>query len=122
MKATRSLLGLCLGIATLLLGPVALPAQHISIGFGSPRVAVRASLDLGPRVHHGRWVLQRERVWVPGCRRLIHVPARWGYRYDSCGRRVRVLISPARERIVEEPGHWEWRTRRVWVPAHRRYR
>ncbi len=101
--------------------PAALTAQTFSIGFSSGHAAVRANFDLASRAS-GRWVVQRERVWIPECRHIVQVPARWGYRQDSCGRRVRVLIAPAYQRIVVEPGRWEWQTRRVWVPATRGHR
>ena len=60
-----------------------------------------------------RYVTQR--VWVPGCRRRVYVPARYGYRVDWCGRRVRYCITQAHYDFVQEPGRWENQRRRVWV-------
>ncbi len=56
-----------------------------------------------------------ERVWVPGLQRRVYVPARYGYRQDACGLRVRYCIVPAHYEIVQDPGRWEYRRRRVWV-------
>ncbi len=56
-----------------------------------------------------------ERVWVPGPRRRVFVPARYGYRLDWCGRRVRYCIAPAHYEIVQDPGCWQIQRRRVWV-------
>ncbi|MEO0480350.1 MAG: hypothetical protein AAF196_12790 [Planctomycetota bacterium] len=76
---------------------------------------------VSPRTGHsdGYWRTVRERVWVPGTRRVVHVPARYDWRYDSCGRRVRVCVQPAGTRVIQNPGCYQYQTRRVWVPARR---
>lgn len=51
--------------------------------------------DRRDRCDDGYWRDVRVRMWVPAC---------WSTSYD-CGRRVRVFI----------PGHYEFRTDRVWV-------
>ncbi len=56
-----------------------------------------------------------ERVWVPGPQRRVYVPARYGYRRDACGLRVRYCIVPAHYQIIQEPGTWEYRRQRLWV-------
>jgi hypothetical protein len=84
----------------------------LRIGIGGLRV------ELGSCVPHGHYEVRRERVWVPGCERVVQVPARFAWRRDACGRRTRVCIEPARTRIVREPGRYEWRERRIFV-AHR---
>ena len=50
-----------------------------------------------------------------GRARQILVPARYGYRYDRHGCRVRYCIVPAHYEVIREPGRWEMRRRRVWV-------
>ncbi|MBK8974550.1 MAG: hypothetical protein IPM29_01355 [Planctomycetes bacterium] len=69
----------------------------------------------------GYWREVRERVWVPGVERVVYVPARYEYRRDACGRLVRILVEPERHQIVCEPGYFEWRVRREWVPIHRHH-
>jgi len=56
-----------------------------------------------------------ERVWVPGPQRRVYVPARYGYRYDACGRRVRYCIVQAHYQVVQDRGCWKYRRRQVWV-------
>ena len=56
-----------------------------------------------------------ERVWVPGLQRRVYVPARYGYRQDVCGLRVRYCIVPAHYEIVQDRGRWEYRRRRLWL-------
>ncbi len=73
-----------------------------------------------PVLHRGSsgyWRHVRERVWVPGSCRWVTYPARYEWRYDSCGRRYRVLCEPERRVLVEDPGYWDWQVRRVWVPG-----
>jgi hypothetical protein len=125
-------LGLLCG-ASLLAAPA--KAQRLEIGIDRHGVRVGGEVQLGgPRGpvlriggredcapeychEHVRYELRRVRVWVPGCERVEHVPARWGWRRDACGRMERVLISPAYDRVVQEPGRWEWREERVAVPC-----
>lgn len=76
----------------------------------SGRAASRAS---------GYWKTVRDRVWIPPQQRVIHHPAEYGFRYDSCGRRVRVCIRPARREVLCDPGRYEYRNRRVWVETPR---
>ena len=120
-----------------LVAPLAVPAQQISIGFGRRGVEVHADFGRAPHGHGirhrhgprpvlrtplpghglvgGHWELRRERVWIEGCERIVHVPAEYAWRRDSCGHVTRVCVRPAYDRIVCEPGRWEWRERRVWV-------
>ncbi|MDA0375284.1 MAG: hypothetical protein O2865_15985 [Planctomycetota bacterium] len=84
----------------------------LRIGLGGIQV------ELGSCAPRGHYESRMERVWVPGCERVVQVPARFAWRRDSCGRRTRVCVEPARTRIVREPGRYEWRERRVFV-AHR---
>ncbi|MBI5851850.1 MAG: hypothetical protein HZB39_12620 [Planctomycetes bacterium] len=107
-------------------------AQQIQVGFDRRGVHIGASVQFGPRCipqprwdtpcEHACWEVRRVQVWVDGCERIEHVPARWGWRRDSCGRMVRMQISPAYDRVVREPGRWGWREERVAVPCSRRDR
>ncbi|MGA1606333.1 MAG: hypothetical protein ACO4CT_05070 [Planctomycetota bacterium] len=90
-------------------------AQHLHI---TPSLRVDLGglrVELGSCAPRGHFQTVRERVWVPGCERVVHVPARFAWRRDACGRRTRVCVEPARTRIVREPGRFEWRERRVFV-------
>ena len=69
----------------------------------------------GRQMRAGHFHVVSERVWVPGPRRRVYMPARYGYRYDACGRRVRYCIVQAHYSIVQDPGCWEIQRRRVWV-------
>jgi hypothetical protein len=58
------------------------------------------------------------RVWVPGYFRKVWRPAEFGFRYNSCNERVRVVIRPAGYTRVHVPGHFETRLEKTWVPGH----
>ena len=64
----------------------------------------------------GHYEYVTERVWVEGARRKIWVPAEYGYVHEPCGRRRRIVVRAGYYRIVQDPGYYETRTRRVWVP------
>ncbi len=92
-----------------------LPAQRLHI---TPSVRIGLGgiqVELGSCAPRSRYQTVRERVWVPGCERVVHVPARFAWRRDACGRMTRVCIEPAHTRIVREPGRYAWRERRVPV-------
>jgi hypothetical protein len=125
MKIQRLLL-----TGAILLG-MAVPAAaqigfQLSFGGRHHKNSFQISIGTHPRaprhvhVRRGfRYVTRR--VWVPGCERRILVPARYGYRYDVCGRRVRYCIVPAHYEIVREPGRWEYRRERVRVGRRGRH-
>lgn len=64
---------------------------------------------------HGRWETVCEQVWVDGYWHEEHVPARYGWVTDHCGRRNWVMLEPARCQRTWVPGRYETRHRRVWV-------
>lgn len=107
-------------VSVLALGPAiaVVPAQHVSVGIGSDGFRLRiGSGHTRPIVPvTGHWEVQRERVWVEGRERVVHVPASYAWRRDACGRLVRVCVREAYDHVVCEPGRWEWQERRVWVP------
>lgn len=94
-------------------------AQRVSFDFARGGVRLHIGGGHDARVGHeprgGHWELRRERVYVEGCEHIEHVPAVYEWRRDACGRMVRVCVQPAYDRVVREPGHYEWRETRVWV-------
>lgn len=63
----------------------------------------------------GHFETRCQRVWVAGCSRQVWMPARYEWRYDSCGSMYRVCISVGRWSTVTDPGRYELRESRVWV-------
>lgn len=56
-----------------------------------------------------------EQVWVEGFYREDYVPPVYGWVVDHCGRQVWAMVQPGHTCRVFVPGHFETRTRRVWV-------
>jgi hypothetical protein len=128
MHATKIVVAL-LGLAA------AAPAQlHIEGRFGNhvtvhadvgghrghhraPRRAYPRPIAHAPHATRGHWETISERVWIPPSCQDVCVPATYGWTYDSCGHRVWGVVRPAHTRHVEVPGHFENRTRRVFVPG-----
>ena len=96
----------------------------LRLGYGDGRIEVRIGLGRAPRYEPRRtWVpghyeVRCERVWVPGCTRQEWVPARYEWRIDTCGRRFQVLVEPGHWITVTDPGRYEAREVRVWVPGY----
>lgn len=67
------------------------------------------------RHQHGYWKTVHDRVWIPGGYREEYCPPRYGWVYDGCGRRVWGIVDAGGVRRVPLPGHYETRTRRIWV-------
>lgn len=65
--------------------------------------------------HRGRWETVCDQVYIEGYWREEHVPARYGWICDPCGRRHWGVIEPAHCQKVWVPGRYETRSRRVWV-------
>ena len=59
-----------------------------------------------------------ERVWVPGLSQRVWVDPIFELRYDSCGNALRVLASPGHWKTIQQPGHFEDRSVRLWTPGH----
>jgi len=70
----------------------------------------------------GHYETIRERVWVPGATRGEWRTARQEWRVDRCGRLRLVLVEPGRWITLTEPGRFETRERREWIPGHWRVR
>lgn len=64
---------------------------------------------------HGHWVTRCEQVLVPGYWTTEHVPAVFGWVFDSCGHRHWGIVTPACSRRVWVPARYETQSRRVWV-------
>jgi hypothetical protein len=134
----RSLALLALPAVLAFLAPDA-GAQRISIGIGKHghKGGISAGITFGAPhceppvfcapVHcaprpvwiPGHYENVERRVYVPGCARQVYVPAVYGDRTwrDYCGRLhvERVQTCPATWRTVQDPGHWQCVTERVWV-------
>lgn len=115
-----------------LVGAISAPAAagdiSIDFGFRSNRgVAIAFGYRDGHRrpapVVHRRWVpghyeTVSKQVWVPGTCEQVWQPAQYEWRYDHCGRRIRVLVRPAGYVTVERPGYWQTVQQTVWVAGH----
>lgn len=92
-----------------------------------PRLSARYGTSVyGPALRAFRpaavWVPAHQtevtrRVWVPGRTRREWVPPLYQTRFDSCGRPYTVCVRAGHWRTVCEPGHYENRVERVWVPG-----
>ncbi|MHC4819871.1 MAG: hypothetical protein ACYTF8_17640 [Planctomycetota bacterium] len=112
------------------------------IGFGIQHKGVRVNIGVGKhapapapaprqkvrhrhrhRHHHRVWVpgqyeIVRTRVWVPAYTHKVRRPAQYGYRRDRCGYRVRYVVRHAHWETVHVPGHWDYRSQKVWRPGY----
>ena len=93
---------------------------HAELSYGhdyrAPRPLVRA--HVGRSYHAGHWQEVRRQVWVPGYAERVWQEALYDYRTDACGRVIRVLVQPGGWQVIQHPGHYEWRTERVWVTSN----
>ncbi len=94
-----------------------------SRGYGVDMTRGRSSRSRG-HVHGsccnytpGHYEDRCEQVWVPGCTEKIWVPAQIEVTYDHCGHRVERVVRPGYWDYIQQPGRYEMRQRRVWVPA-----
>lgn len=93
--------------------------RHVPAPRPRPVVTVgdcRTPIHCEPIVR-GHWETVCEQVWVPPSCREEYVPARYGWVRDPCGNRHWGVVEPAHTRTIHVPGHFENRTRRVWVPG-----
>jgi hypothetical protein len=56
-----------------------------------------------------------ERVWIPGREERVWIAPVYQWRYDSCGRAIRVCVQQGYWNTVCTPGRYESRPRQVWV-------
>jgi len=113
-------------------------AGDIDLGFGFGFHNRHVNVALGFRTHHrhhryrrayrctrywvpGHYEVVERRVYVPGYQRRIYEPARYGFRIDACGFRVRYRIRAGGYRIIRTPGHYEIRRERVYYPGYYEY-
>lgn len=96
----------------------------VSIGNGGFNVNLGHSSHRGPRDQYrgrhwveGHWTYQTVRVQLPGTWRNVWCEPVYDWRYDNCGRRIRVCIQPGRYDRRWCPGEWVNQTQRVWVPG-----
>jgi len=92
---------------------------RISVGFGYSSEHRRVAARVVTRKWvPGHYEAVSRQVWVPGVCEQVWQPAEYGWAYDRCGRRVRVLVHPAGYVTVERPGHWTCVQETVWVAGH----
>jgi hypothetical protein len=68
----------------------------------------------------GRYETVEREVWIPESREKVWVPALYETRFDPCGRAYQVLVRPGAWTVVCNPGHFETRRERIWVPGGHR--
>lgn len=92
------------------------PGPSLTLGLRRPSCApARVWIE-------GHWTTRVERVWVEGCERRVWVEPCWETRWDACGRRIRVQVSAGYWRSERDPGRFENREVRVWIPGYWRER
>jgi len=95
-------------------GDITVHTQHANLGI---RFGDRSRQTCEPvHTRRGHYEFVTEQVWVEGATRRVYVPAEYRTVIDPCGRRRQVCIRPAYYKTVCDPGHYETRMRRVWVP------
>jgi hypothetical protein len=120
--ARRALALATLLLAPLLLAPAAFAQAQLDVRLRTPRRGpVPARCTVREWVP-GHYETRLERVWVPGATRQEWRPARQEWRLDLRGCAVLVLVEPGRWITVTEPGRFETRERREWVPGYWRMR
>jgi hypothetical protein len=103
---------------------LALSVQHrfggtsfgISIGNGSFHASCAPAPCPPPA---GTWEVIEERVWVPARESRIWIAPVYQTWYDSCGHAHSSIVRPGYWQNTCEPGHWEVRKRKVWIPNYR---
>jgi hypothetical protein len=69
----------------------------------------------------GHFETQSYRVWVPGRTEKIWVAPVYEHRHRKYGHRrgtVKVLVRAGYWKTIRHPGHYETRTKRVWIPGY----
>lgn len=126
MNALRSFRVAAFALVAALAADSAL-AQDISLTYGRRigRGSLAVTIGLPARTCAparvwvpGRYDVRCERVWIEGCERQVWVEPCYETRWDSCGRPYRVQVRPGHWRPVRDPGRWEQREVRVWIPGH----
>lgn len=147
MMLRTILMSLVLGGAMQITAPAA-EAQDWSLSFGKQSRHGHFSVALGnrgPQVSHrygghrygrpgyaphrcwtrqvwvpGRYEYRERQVWIPGQVRREWIPPVYRTRYSFGGRPCQVLERAGYWREWQEPGYYETRVDRVWVPEHYR--
>jgi hypothetical protein len=121
------------------LAVAALPVQaQGSFGFGFSKFGRKSGFSVGFNtgpVYHGHyhggivveparhwvpghWDTRAVQVWVPGRVRTVYVEPQYETIVDPCGHLTRVLVREGYTRTYQEPGCYETRYERVWVPGY----
>ena len=88
----------------------------VSVGIDLP--LARTHCPAPPPPPAGCWEWREERVWIEGYESRVWVQPVYETRYDHCGRRYQVIVRAGYWQTVCEPGHWEVRKHKVWVPNY----
>jgi hypothetical protein len=84
---------------------------HVGGGHPAPRPVAYAPRDWVP----SHYETVQERVWVPGHEERVWIAPVYEWRYDACGRAIRVCVQPGYWNTICTSGHYETRPRQVWV-------
>lgn len=88
--------------------------KHIGISIGyAPKPAPRVWVP-------GHYEVRCEKVWVEGPEERVYVMPVHETRYDKCGRAYQVELRSGYWMTVKQPGRFEERRVRTWVPGHYR--
>ena len=139
MNVFGALASLFLGLTFAAVGAAPAQAGDLSLQVHGKKGSIGIHLGSGP--HSGRpvgyahreWIpghyeTIHERVWIPGREERVWVAPVYQWRYDSCGRAIRVCVQQGYWNTVCTPGHYDTRPRQVWVegcyrsshgPSHR---
>ena len=110
-----------LRVSTLALVSLAVFTPEAQAQFYSPRGLYQARSACNPippsRYIPGHYEIRQERIFIPGSVQRVFVPARYVTRCGLFGIRYRREIAPAHYQNYREPGHYELRKRKVWIPG-----
>jgi hypothetical protein len=117
---------LLLAVVTLVLGASAPASAQGSVSFGFSNFGRCGSgFGLGFTVPlcqrcwvPGYYEIRYADVWVPGPSRQVWVEPVYDTCRDPCGNTTRVIVRAGYYQWVQDPGHYETREIRVWVPGH----
>ena len=110
-----------LRVSTLALLSIAVFTPEAQAQFYSPRGLYQARSPCNPvplsRYIPGHYEISEERIFIPGSVQRVFVPARYATRCGLFGIRYTQKIAPAHYQSYREPGHYELRKRKTWIPG-----
>ena len=113
-------------VVTLMLVASAPASAQGSVSFGFANFGRCSGFGLGftvPLCQHRCWVpgyyeYRDTQVWVPGPSRRVWVDPVYDSCCDPCGNTTRIVVRQGYYQVVQDPGYYETRQIRVWVPGH----